>query len=307
VIGQNLSQAHIWNEPSGSEHTLFVAQLGLFIGSNVSNSQESFYYHYCYYYQPPPHHIISSLLLLLLLSEIVHKAQHTTRVTTNKKHAMLCIKKRRLTLHYSPTRSDLYVPQTNGQLRTRSLHNRRLDSWSTWLWANSCSAVLPAAAAVESGQQWYWPWQSVQSAAFVCRWRHASGAKVRCRTIESVSHASRCDRIAHSTSERVFDVSIVNDRVINCQSRLQFDMHLFECCSMRLTRVASFSGFFLRRSSLLAYRVQYLTTGATLRYDTRRIPAKYLQYYCNLNWFSNLTRRRRNTVKSLFSGPRVAK
>jgi len=33
------------------------------------------------------------LLLLLLLSVIVHKAQYTTRVTTNKKHAMLCIKK----------------------------------------------------------------------------------------------------------------------------------------------------------------------------------------------------------------------
>jgi len=33
------------------------------------------------------------LLLLLLLSVIVHKAQHTTRVATNKKHAMLCIKK----------------------------------------------------------------------------------------------------------------------------------------------------------------------------------------------------------------------
>jgi len=35
------------------------------------------------------------LHILLLLSVIVHKAQHTTRVTTNKKHAMLCIKKRR--------------------------------------------------------------------------------------------------------------------------------------------------------------------------------------------------------------------
>ena len=35
---------------------------------------------------------------IYLLSEIVQKAQHTTPVTTNKKHAMLCIYKRRLTI-----------------------------------------------------------------------------------------------------------------------------------------------------------------------------------------------------------------